>query len=190
MTAADLIGEGMTLCMMALALGMDAFSVCMGMGMSDFRLRQAVKIGTMIGFFHSLMPLAGMALGHILSHRFGDIAGRAGGVLLILIGIQMIFSVMSRDRGPKELIYTTDAGLMLFAISVSIDSFSVGLSMGIFGARVMFTILLFGLLSMIMAWAGFFVGRRTHRFFGRYGEALGGMIMFIFGLKLLFHLHL
>ncbi|RYL95120.1 manganese efflux pump [Sporolactobacillus sp. THM7-4] len=188
--AQDMISEGITLSMMALALGMDAFSVCMGMGMTTFRLRQIAKAGALIGAFHALMPLAGMFLGQLLSQHFGSIAGKAGGVLLMLIGSQMILSLVSQNHDRIEKMYSTDTGLILFAIGVSIDSFSVGLSMGIFGARVLATIILFGLSSMILAWAGFFVGRRSQRVLGRYGEALGGVILFIFGVKILFHLHL
>ncbi|RYM05529.1 manganese efflux pump [Sporolactobacillus sp. THM7-7] len=185
-----MISEGMALCMMALALGMDAFSVCMGLGMTRFRIGQAAKTGALIGMFHTLMPLAGILLGQLLSYHFGSIAGMAGGVLLILIGGQMLLSILHQERDPAKTPYRTDASLLLFAIGVSIDSFSVGLSMGIFGARMIATILLFGLFSMILAWAGFFVGRRSQNFFGRYGEALGGAILLAYGLKLLFHLHL
>lgn len=188
--AADLISQGFALCIMALALGMDAFSVCMGMGMTAFRIGQAAKIGLWIGLFHALMPLSGIVLGHLLSHRFGEIAGLAGGLLLVLIGTQMILSLARQDYGKKDLAYTSDAGVVLFSLSVSIDSFSVGLSMGLFGTRVLVAITLFGLISMLMAWAGFFIGRRTKRYFGRYGEVLGGLVMLFFGLKLIFHIPL
>lgn len=57
------IGEIIALSMMALALGMDAFSVALGMGLLRLRLRQMFYIGLTIGLFHILMPLAGMAVG-------------------------------------------------------------------------------------------------------------------------------
>ncbi|WP_174845432.1 manganese efflux pump MntP family protein [Sporolactobacillus shoreae] len=188
--AADLISQVFALFIMALALGMDAFSVCMGMGMSALRLHQAAKIGMWIGLFHMLMPLSGIVLGHLLSHRFGEIAGLAGGLLLVLIGTQMILSLARQDYEKKDLAYASDTGVMLFSLSVSIDSFSVGLGMGLFGTRVLAAILIFGLISMLMAWAGFYIGHRTQRYFGRYGEVLGGIIMLFFGLKLIFHIPL
>lgn len=185
---ADLISQGFTLLVMALALGMDAFSVCMGMGMTNLRARYIMKTGLWIGLFHMFMPLSGMVLGHLLSHRFGDIAGVAGGLLLLLLGAQMLFSVISRDKGSSEMDVTSDTGMLLFSMSVSIDSFSVGLSMGLFGARGLAAVLLFGFVSMAMAWIGFYIGGRTKHYFGRFGEAFGGLIMLLFGLKLIFHL--
>jgi putative Mn2+ efflux pump MntP len=185
--AADLINEGLALTIMGLALGMDAFSVCMGMGMAVLRPHQAAITSVWIGLFHALMPLIGIIVGHLLSHRFGEIAGMAGGLLLILIGLQMILTLVRQDYQRKDLALRTDAGIVLFAMGVSIDSFSVGLSMGLFGSRILAAITLFGLISMLMAWAGFFIGKRTQRYFGRFGEALGGLILLFFGLKLLLH---
>lgn len=185
---AELMGKSFALILMAIALGMDAFSVCMGLGMKRIRLDQIFKIGLLIGLFHMIMPLLGMILGHLISERFGDWASMAGGVLLVVIGMQMIFSLAKREQ-DRTPIQSTDMGMSLFALSVSIDSFSVGLSMGLFRTRVLLTIFLFGFVSMCMAWLGFIFGRRTQRLLGRYGEALGGLIMLLFGLKLLLHFH-
>jgi putative Mn2+ efflux pump MntP len=188
--AADLINQGLALCVMAVALGMDAFSVCMGMGMTVFRLRKAAWAGMWIGLFHMFMPLIGMTLGQILSVRLGGITEMAGGLLLLVIGIQMILSLAGNNHNRFETAYSSDVSLLLFAFSVSIDSFSVGLSMGLVGAKILVAILMFGFTSMSMAWLGFYIGRKTGSYFGRYGEALGGIILFALGLKLLLHFHI
>ncbi|MFD2695455.1 manganese efflux pump MntP [Sporolactobacillus shoreicorticis] len=175
----------MAMSIMAIALGMDAFSVCMGMGMTVFRMRRAVWAGMWIGLFHILMPLIGIVLGHLLSTRFGTIAEMAGGLLLLIIGFQMILSLVRPSSVHSGTGYTSDASLLVFAFSVSIDSFSVGLSMGLFRTKLLATVFLFGLTSMMMAWTGFYLGRKTGKFFGKYGEVLGGIILFLLGLKLL-----
>ncbi len=51
------------LIIMAFALGMDAFSVSLGMGMMPLKLRQILYIGMTIGIFHIIMPFIGMVLG-------------------------------------------------------------------------------------------------------------------------------
>lgn len=182
MLAPSIIGPLFAILMMALALGMDAFSIGMGMGMIDLRHRQIAKIGITIGIFHVIMPLLGMMIGHILSDYFGSVAQMAGGVLLLLLGAQMIFSSFQHD---DTLFRPVGFGLIVFALSVSLDSFSVGLSLGIFGARVFVTIMMFGVVSMLLTWAGLLVGRKFQRFFGSYSEALGGCILFVFGIKLM-----
>ena len=59
------------LIIMAFALGMDAFSVSLGMGMVTLRMRQILYIGMTIGIFHIVMPFIGMVLGRFLSEKFG-----------------------------------------------------------------------------------------------------------------------
>jgi putative Mn2+ efflux pump MntP len=179
-----LIGEMIALSLMALALGMDAFSVALGMGLLCLRLRQIFYIGLTIGLFHIFMPLVGMAVGRFLSREFGSIATYAGGVLLLWLGGQMIVTSFQQEEGTSFLPH--GAGLLFFAFSVSLDSFSVGLSLGIFGARTMATILLFGLFSTVLTWIGLLVGRHFRQWLGSYSEALGGSILLVFGLKLLF----
>ncbi|MED3751763.1 manganese efflux pump MntP family protein [Geobacillus stearothermophilus] len=178
------IGEIIALSLMALALGMDAFSVALGMGLLRLRLRQIFYIGVTIGLFHIVMPLIGMLVGRLLSREFGSIATYAGGVLLLWLGAQMIMASFQREDGSQ--LFPHGAGLLFFAFSVSLDSFSVGLSLGIFGARTMVTILLFGLFSTVLTWLGLFVGRHFQQWLGSYSEALGGSILLAFGLKLLF----
>lgn len=68
---------------------------------------------------------------------------------------------------------------------MSLDSFSVGLSLGIFGARTFLTIIVFGVVSMLLTWLGLLLGRRVQGWLGSYSEALGGSILLAFGIKLL-----
>lgn len=186
MNTHTIIGEFITLLIMAIALGMDAFSVGMGMGMIRLRLRQIAKIGLIIGIFHVIMPLSGMLIGEFLSEHFGSFAVMAGGVLLLLLGAQMIFSSFYKEEA--FIVQPIGFGLIIFALSVSLDSFSVGLSLGIYGAKVYLTVILFGLTSMIMTWAGLLLARKFQQFLGPYSEALGGLILFTFGLKLLLNM--
>lgn len=140
----ELAGELLTLSIMAFALGMDAFSVGLGMGMIQLRFRQIIYIGLVIGIFHMFMPLFGMLTGQLLSGWLGLLATYIGGALLLVLGLQMI--VASIRKEDKPFIAPVGAGLVLFATSVSLDSFSVGLSLGIYGSQVWMTILLFGFL--------------------------------------------
>ena len=182
MISATFIGPVFALLMMAVAVGMDAFSVSMGMGMIGLRLRQIIHIGFLIGTFHVIMPLTGMIIGHILSEHFGWVAQRAGGTLLLILGAQMVLSSF-RDQ-EKHVLQPAGIGMLVFAVSVSLDSFSVGLSLGIFGARVLITVVLFGVVTTVMTWCGLLVGRKFQHVFGSYSEALGGCILFAFGIKL------
>ncbi|UII58001.1 manganese efflux pump MntP family protein [Cytobacillus spongiae] len=178
-----MLGEFITLLIMAFALGMDAFSVGLGMGMFKLRLRQIFKIGITIGLFHVWMPLLGMVAGRFLSEKFGEIAAYIGGGLLLVLGIQMIVTSMKDEE--NTFITPVGIGLFVFALSVSLDSFSVGLTLGIYGAKTILVLTSFGIIATVLTWIGLVVGRKVQGWIGVYSEALGGGILLAFGIKLL-----
>ncbi|MED1469072.1 manganese efflux pump MntP family protein [Bacillus salipaludis] len=178
-----MIGEILTLVIMALALGMDAFSVGLGMGMYNLRRRQIFKIGLTIGLFHVWMPLVGILAGKFLSAKFGTFASLIGGLLLIILGVQMIWG--SLKKGDEKVMTPVGFGLLVFALSVSLDSFSLGLSLGIYGAKTIMVIICFGIVATLQTWAGLLLGRTVQGWIGSYSEALGGTILLAFGVKLL-----
>ena len=179
----EMIGELTTLVIMAFALGMDAFSIGLGMGMYKLRLRKIFSIGITIGLFHVWMPLVGVIAGKFLSEKFGAFASFIGGSLLIVLGFQMIWSTMKKSE--EKAITPIGFGLVLFAISVSLDSFSVGLTLGIFGAKILMVVLCFGIVATVLTWVGLLLGRTLQAWIGTYSEALGGAILLAFGFKLL-----
>lgn len=181
----SVIGEIMTLSVMTLALGMDAFSVSLGMGMYRMRLKQILKIGIMIGLFHMWMPLLGMVTGRFLSSRFREFAIILGGGLLFFLGLHMFWSSL-KEKEDKSIMAPIGLGLLLFSFSVSLDSFSVGLSLGMIGAKTIFVLIFFGVGACLLSWLGLLLGRRVQGWFGTYSLALGGSILMAFGLKLLF----
>lgn len=178
-----MVGELLALLFIAIAVSLDAFSVSLGVGLLAFRRRQIFKIGLAVGIFHCLMPLAGLFIGQVISMKIGMMATMVGGILLVGLGAHLLLSTF-REKENTSL--PVGIGLVLFAMSVSVDSFSAGLSLGMFGARAGVTILLFGIVSMMFTWAGLLLGHRVKGAVGIYGELLGGSILLIFGLKLLF----
>ncbi|MEX1029466.1 MAG: manganese efflux pump [Paenibacillaceae bacterium] len=184
-TATAQWGQLTTIVIMAIALGMDAFSLGIGLGMRGIRLLHIVYISMVIAIFHILMPLMGMFTGHYVSTILGGVAVATGGGLLVLLGCHMIYSAMSSGRTPYFDILTV-WGALLFALSVSIDSFSVGISLGLFSSEIATTVILFGIFGGVMSVMGLLLGRRVGKWMGEYGEAFGGVILLIFGLKFLF----
>ena len=171
------------LIIMAFALGMDAFSVSLGMGMMPLKLRQILYIGMTIGIFHIIMPFIGMVLGRFYQRNM-EISHFAGAILLIGLGFYIVYSTILQNEETRTA--PIGISLFVFAFGVSIDSFSVGLSLGIYGAQTIITILLFGFVSMLLAWIGLLIGRHAKDMLGTYGEIVGGIILVGFGLYILF----
>ena len=180
-----MVNELIAISIMAFALGMDAFSLGIGMGMGGLRYRHIFNIGVTNGVFHVIMPLLGIAVGKFLSNHFGTIALLIGGILLLVLGFQMLLSPFSKNEGDTRNFQPIGWGLILFSLSVSLDSFSVGLSLGMIGAKTIITVLSIGLFSMVLSWVGLLLGKKVKGYIGMYGELLGGSILIAFGIKLL-----
>jgi len=178
-------GEWFTIILMAFALGLDAFSLGIGIGLRGIRLLDVLKLSVIIGIFHIIMPLLGIFTGHYVGELLGAVAASVGGALLILLGVHMIYSSLRREKN-ESISYRSLWGMLLFAFSVSIDSFSVGVSLGIFASDLILTVLLFGVFGGMMSICGLLLGRRVGEWVGSCGEAFGGLILLTFGLRFLF----
>lgn len=178
------LGEIVSLIFMAIALGMDAFSVSLGAGMQQLRLKRVAIIGLVFGLFHLILPLMGIVVGQFISMKIGQLAILTGGLLLIAIGVQMILTAFNGNF--KKVIEPFGFGLLFLAFSVSVDGFSVGLGLGMFGVKTIIALILFGVVSTCMTWVGFLLGRKVRGLLGVYSEILGGSILCTFGLVIIF----
>lgn len=168
----------------ALALGLDGFSVCLALGTYYLRLRQIVIIGLLIGLFHMALPLIGLMIGHIMSTKWTTIAATSGNFLLIFIGLYMVFS--SLHRVDMNLIYPKGLRLLTVIFFISIDSFPVGISLGLTGVKSIVFVFVFGSVTSLLGWIGLLIGKKTSELFGIYSEMFGGIILLVFGLSQLF----
>ena len=182
--AATELGQFITLLLMAIALGLDAFSFGVGIGIKGIRLLDILKISIVIALFHVLMPLVGFFMGHYVGSLLGNIANRSGGVLLAMLGLHMVYNAIF--GGSARIIdHRTFWGLIFFASLVSIDSFSVGVSLGMFASDLLLAVLLFGAFGGGLSVVGLLLGRTIGDWVGGYSEAIAGAILLMFGLKFL-----
>lgn len=178
-------GHFVTILIMAVALGLDALSLGLGIGMKGIRKLDVLKISFVIAIFHMIMPLAGMWMGGYVSGLLGHVATLCGGILLLLLGAHMVYSSL-RGEEVQSFDHRTLWGITLFSLSVSIDSFSVGVSLGMFSGDRLLTVLMFGTIGGLMSVIGLMLGRRVGSWVGEYGETFGGVILVAFGLKFMF----
>lgn len=172
--------------LLAFVVGLDAFSVCLGIGLQPLRLKRIASIGLSIGFFHMLMPLLGILIGSLLVESITHLAELLSGLLLFGLGAYMIFqtfAINQRTIEPKKL---TNLTIMLLAFSVSLDSFPVGISLGMFGFHASVTILLFCGVSTLMAWVSLLIGKKIQRNLDRSLAWVGGAVLCILGLVIIF----
>ena len=168
--------------MMSLALGMDAFSLSIGLGMHGMTRQRAYELAASIGIFHVFMTLAGLSAGMLMQGVMGQVANWFGAFLLLGMGLHMMYSTVF-VRKQELPIGNTAAGLMAFSAGVSVDAMSVGLSLGLrTTAYGVVSAVSFGVVGAMMCLVGVLIGKRVNNAIGMYGELLGAVILIGYGL--------
>ncbi|NLK01423.1 MAG: manganese efflux pump [Clostridia bacterium] len=183
---------------LAVALGSDAFSMALGVGISGIRKKHILYISIIVLIFHIFMPLLGLFLGAVLGRTVGGLAGTIGASVLILIGLYNFVNALDIKKHlakffnlsggtPGNMIMATDFwGMLLLATTVSLDALTVGFGLGAFDVNLTFTVLAFGTAAGLMTAAGCIFGRKIGTHLGDKAEMLGALILIIVGASMLF----
>lgn len=175
-----------TVLFIAIALGMDAFSMSIGVGMQGISTYQTGQLSLTVGILHIVLPLLGIYLGQVLGTVAGDIAGYIGAAVLILLGAKMIYEEFKPGNDDEEMDPLSGWQFVILPVSVSLDSLSIGFSLGTFGVtRMMMITGIFGVIAALMTAAGVYLGVKIGHSIEK-TSILGGGILIILGLKMLF----
>jgi len=169
---------------LAFALSMDAFSVSLSIGMQEIRLKKIAFIGLIIGLFHIGLPLIGITLGHYISENVTFITELTGGFILVIIGSHMFISAL---QNKSQGVSIQGWKIWMVALLVSVDSFPVGLGIGFTTINPLLIVMTIGICSILFSWIGMIIGRKVHEKTGKYSEMLGGIILYLIGLSLIFY---
>src|SRR5438445_12468246 len=85
-----------------LALGLDTLAVTLGLGLSGLPRRRWLRVGFTFALFEGLMPVIGFVVGHRLVRSWGEPAGYAAAVLLIIIGLFAIKEAVSEKDEEND----------------------------------------------------------------------------------------
>ncbi|MDO7786819.1 manganese efflux pump MntP [Desulforamulus aquiferis] len=176
----------LTLLALAVALGSDAFSLCVGIGMAGVNKRQIAIISLTVLVFHIFMPLLGWYAGGFLGERIGRAAGIAGAALLVYLGVKMIWDVYKAENEGPHFVITNTGGLLLLSASVSLDALSVGFTLGTQQVSLLLAAGIIGLVAGLMTLAGLTLGKYIGGWIGDKAQLVGGVILAGIGIKLFF----
>jgi manganese efflux pump family protein len=114
-----------------LALSVDAFMLSFVFGVTIKSRREAFFTSILVGLFHFIMPIIGFFLTYLILNNIFSVTAfqnsfkSIGSYILILLGMMMLFKREEVDNRTKQNIF----GILLFALSVSIDSFFIGIAL-------------------------------------------------------------
>ncbi|GAB6137286.1 manganese efflux pump MntP [Halanaerobaculum tunisiense] len=167
--------------LVALAIGMDSFSLSIGLGVSGIKNNKKIlKFSLVVAVLHFLLPVIGLYLGSQLSHYLGQVANYLGAGVLLFLG----FNMMKEDDQITRDFSLTGTGLILLSLSVSLDALTVGLGLGALGARMIQVAIFFGAVAFLLTIVGITIGDAVGRVVAKL-QFVGGLILLGLGVKLL-----
>jgi len=176
----------LTIILIAFALGIDAFSVCIGIGLCGISKRKIISLTIVVAIFHIVMPLIGMMLGNIAGSYIGNMASIFGAIVLMTIGLyyigQYIMDAYKRKRNNLSCPVDTSIlnkpfGVFILAAGVSIDALAVGFGLGALGMDLLVTVATMGIIAGIMTYGGLVIGKKLGSIVGDYAELVGGVLL-------------
>lgn len=193
-----MIEQFITILLVAIVLGADSFSLAIGMGLRGVSRSYELKFSSMVGIFHVIMPLIGLALGMAADHLFGVWAARLGAAVLAFLGGGMVIKGY-KEMQPhyfklsqgKSIIEKKDdlvdgwINLTILTTSVSIDALTTGFSLGtLFALPLYYPVLIMGSVAGIMTMAGFLGGKLFSKMIGTYAQIAGGIVLLALAIKM------
>ena len=88
-------------------------------------------------------------------------------------------------RARSDLLEFTS--LIMFTVTVSIDALAVGLSFSLQELSIWIPSVFMGLSTFIFTFIGLNIGNRTGQRFGKKAQILGGFILILIGLRIVFN---
>ena len=188
--------EYFTIVLLAIALGMDAFVVCIVDGLIYPKMTRVQKIKTAVTFsvLQSLMPVVGYFLGLTFYSYIKEYITWVTFGVFVLLGIQMIVEGIKDIRAKAHLENEKNyqyKNILVQGITTSIDELAIGITLlGLSSdSTIFFYALIFFAVSFILSLSGVFFGRKINKLLkGKYGiaEIVGGLIFFAIAIAAFF----
>lgn len=174
----------LTLLALAIALGMDALSLSIGLGIAGIERRNTIILSLTVLIFHIVMPLIGVLAGEVFGSLLGKAANFIGALVLIGLGLKMIKDYINeKEEESPQILLANFKGLVLVAGSVSLDALSVGFSLGTQNVNLAVAAGTMGLVAGLMTAIGLVFGRVLGMWIGEKAELIGAVILLGIGLK-------
>ena len=162
--------------LIAISLSMDAFSLSLAYGTLDISKSDMYILSIIVGLYHFFMPTIGYYIGIRYIKLLPIASNFVVFIILTLIGIEMIIDTIKKEEKLKVMpLYN----MFIFGLTVSIDSFSVGLGLDTINKNIILSSLLFSLTSFMFTLIGLFIGKKINHIFGKVSTIIGGCVLIL-----------
>ena len=173
--------------LIAVGLAMDCFTVSLGIGANSRKktVRMVLRLAWHFGLFQGGMTFLGWYAGSQVADLISRFDHWVAFLLLLYVGGKMILESLKNDKDCQPGDPTRGSSLVMLSIATSIDALAVGLSLALIDGSILVNSLIIGVMSFLLAMAGYLIGDRLGCRFGKRMELLGGLILVGIGVKVL-----
>lgn len=170
----------LTILLIAVTLSMDTFSLSMAYGMLNLKNKLIRIISIMVGIFHFFMPLLGNYLGELILSMIPFNASLIIGSVFLCLALQLLFSLFKKE----ELVPLNNfISIILFAFTVSLDSFSVGIGLNAISEKHFYCSLIFMTVSFLFTYFGLKAGSKLNNIIGNKAQLVGVILLFLLSIN-------
>lgn len=172
----------------AIGLAMDAFSVSIVAGITIEKpdIGHYARLSFHFGFFQFMMPLIGYAAGISVYTLIKNYDHWVAMIILTIIGVRMIWESFSTEEHNTNKDPSRGLTLILLSVATSIDALAVGLSLGVLQKPILLPSVIIGVVCALFSVMGIYLGKRVGALLGKRAERIGGVILIIIGIKIVF----
>jgi manganese efflux pump family protein len=177
----------LTVFIIAVGLGVDAFSVAISIGAANVKKSWSpvFRLATVFGTFQFVMPIIGGLAGLTVVNIISGYDHWVAFALLAYVGIKMIREAFEKEKEAERIDRTKGMPLLLLSIATSIDALAVGFSFSLLKTQIIIPAIIIGVVCFMMTVVGMFFGKGLARLFGKKVEIFGGVVLIAIGVKIL-----
>jgi len=133
-----------------------------------------------------LMPTIGYFAGLSLESIIAEVDHWVTFGLLAFIGSKMVHDAVKKDDNGKVQGNLKLHTLLTLSVATSIDALMVGFSFAFLQTEILVPVVVIGVVTFLLSFGGFFFGCHLGRLFGNKIKIVGGIILIVIGLRILF----
>lgn len=172
------------LVLVAISVGLGNFAGSIAIGLSGVDARTRLRVGLAFGFFESVMPVIGLAIGQGAAAHAGHLGRYVGAALIALTGIYGIYQGRRTKDAEREPSAARRGRLLVTALALSLDNLVVGFALGVYPVPLAEAAIVVGAVSVVLSLLGLELGSRLGSRVERWSEEIGGVVLVLVGLAL------
>lgn len=141
--------------LIGIALSMDAFSVSLSIGTTKLAKNRYKLIPITVSIMHFIMPILGYYFGSIIT----NIVNINPKIIMTIILTYLVFLMKKEKNNEHQSEINNIFSILLFAFSVSIDSFTVGIGLKALTSKIIIPPIVFSLCSGSITYMGLLLGK-------------------------------